>query len=209
MNIFQWFNRIEQWLRPARIEGQADLAAFLNAQAAFVAQKSIVSYCQMKTRLHFADLIRDRAFAEAYDRARWETFEAVLGDLVLIVEGQLRSRGHGQASEAMARSLLGVFRSALEAHGHDAKDWGQGIARFERRLAQSLLAAPLTPDAITEHSAKRAFHALPIHADLRRSDAESFERSVQFLIVSAIERLERRADWGALARGLGAGSPQL
>lgn len=71
--------------------------------------------------------------------------------------------------------------------------------------SQARLAAPLARGAITENPAKRAFDALPMHPDPRRRDAESFERSVRLLLVSAIERLGRRTDWEALARSLAAG----
>jgi hypothetical protein len=208
MALAEGLIRLWGWFQAPRIRGEEDLSAFLNAQAAFVAQKSIVSYCQMKTRLHMADLLKDQPFVAAYERARWETFEAVLGDLVLIVEGYLRGRVPGEAQDRVGRALLRVFRSVLDGHGppaHRAGDWGGAVARFERRLAQARLAAPVASEAISAHSAKRAFEVLPIHPDLRLLDADSFERSVQFLIVAAIERLERRTDWQALARSLAAG----
>jgi hypothetical protein len=208
MALAEGFIQLRNWFKAPRIRSEEDLAAFLNAQAAFVSQKSIVSYCQMKTRLHMADLLKDRPFVVAYERARWETFEAVLGDLVLIVEGYLRARVPGEAQDGAVRALLRVFRSVLDRHGppaHRAEDWGGAVERFKRRLVQARLAAPLASEAISTHSAKRAFEVLPIHPDLRLQDADSFERSIQFLIVAAIERLERRTVWEALIRSMAAG----
>src|SRR6266511_6442528 len=88
--IGRLWRRLQARLRPAPIATADALRTFLEQRAALIAQKCATDYCRGKTGLASHALFTEKPFLDAFDICRWETFAAVLGDLVLLAEGQLR-----------------------------------------------------------------------------------------------------------------------
>jgi uncharacterized protein (DUF2267 family) len=178
-----------------RIGARAALAEFLAREASLVAQKSIVDYCHMKTRLSLNELTREKVFADAFDVSRRAGFAAVLADLVAVVEAHLRKPAGARSAElpaALARlytDCLARFEGGLERDDADA---------LERRLAQLQLAAPKSSAEIALTSGNAVFDALPIHPRLRKHDREPVVEGVRFLFMSRCQRLGERLAAGAL-----------
>src|SRR5574342_1258858 len=77
-------------LTPARIATAEAFATFVEERAALVAPKCAIDYCRGKTGLASYALFTEKPFLDALDVCRWETFAAVLGDLLIVAEGLLR-----------------------------------------------------------------------------------------------------------------------
>src|SRR5213593_4830339 len=81
---------LRERLRPKPITTADALRTFVEERAAFIAQKCATDYCRGKTGLASYALFTEKPFLDAFDVCRWETFAAVLGDLLILTEGQLR-----------------------------------------------------------------------------------------------------------------------
>ena len=184
------------------------LRAYLFAEAALVAQKCLIGYCHVKTRLPLSELLRDDAFQIAFEGARWEGFAAVLEDLTVMVEGYLRP-AVGDRQPALADRLADVYGEVLAAQPRPAAPdagWHEVIDEGRRRLHRVILAEPQPVAETAWTSANRLFEALPIHKDLRQPDKDAIVASVRFMLVSRCGRLDRRLDRDSLVRALLAGA---
>ncbi len=182
--------------RIATVEALVDFCA---REASLVAQKTIVDYCHMKTRLPLNELTREKAFADAFDAARKSAYAAVLADLVAVLETHLR-RAAGTRSPELPRALAALYARCLarfEESGVEAD-----VGAFERRLGQLQLAAPKSSAELALTSGNAVFDLLPIHPRLRTHDREPVVEGVRFLFMSRCQRLGERLDAGALLAAL-------
>lgn len=196
---------IGRWFRPGPIDSAAGLQAFLDERAAFVAQKTIVAYCQMKTRVHLPDLLKDAGFRDAFERSRWESFAIALSDLMIIVDGDLRTGLEEDTAEILAARMRAMYRAILNGHPQPAyrvDGWEDVFEAFDRRLAVARLAPPKPVREVASHGAKRIFDLLPIHPSLRERDAMSVEGGVHFLIAATTDALGHRMQRDALLADL-------
>jgi hypothetical protein len=199
---------LRRWRAPA-IDSVDTLKAFLDRRASLVAQKSIIGYCQVKTRLPLHELTIEKQFADAFEIARWEAFVAVLSDLVVVTEGALRHAASSRA-EDLPGALARVFGEILRAHpvpGHRPQGWADLVEELRLRLARAQLAAPATIRAISANSAERLYAALPIHESLREADKPAIVANVEFLMVGLAHEFESQFDTAALALDLLAPAP--
>lgn len=180
------------------------LAAFLDRNASLVSQKTIISYCNVKTHLPIHELVKETAFAVAYDVAVWEGYVAVLADLIVVAEGYLRPQAGGRTREVADR-LIDLHRTILAGHPIPAcrpQGWDGETEALERRLAAVLAAPPLPIRTISETSAARLFTSLPIHERLRSPDQSAVVANAQFLMVGLAHEFEDRIDHGAVVADL-------
>ncbi|MHB1219326.1 MAG: hypothetical protein ACYC1L_14120 [Alphaproteobacteria bacterium] len=186
---------IRRWFNPGPIQTAAELQKFLDERAAFVAQKSISAYCQMKTRTYLLDLLKEKTFQEAFDRSRWESYAIVLSDLLVIMDGDLGTGLKEEDRAVLAARLEAMYRGILDGHArpaHRPEGWADAFEAFDRRLAVARLAPPKPVLEVASHSAERLFALLPIHTSLRTRDGMSVEGGVRFLIAAATDALARR-----------------
>jgi hypothetical protein len=184
-----------------RIATIAELAEFLVREASLIAQKSIVDYCQMKTRLPLTELTREKRFADAFDEARRASFAAVLADLVATVEAHLRPHA-GSRAGALAEALAAFYAECLGRFDDRHPAAAMDAESMARRLARLQLAAPKTSADIAATAANALFDALPIHPNLRKDDREPVVDGVRFLFMSRCQRLDRQLDAAALIDAL-------
>lgn len=196
------------WLKPLdeeAIDGAAPFARYLDHHAAFVTQRTVAGYVQMKTRIHLHEMLKEKMFREAYERCRWTSYAAVLGDLGIIAEGYVRPHlAEGSADPAM-RGLERVHGQVLAGAKTPPElglSWQSTQASFEARLARARVAPPVTAGEVARAGAKVLFESLPIHADLRSLDEPAFVDGVRFIMVSATEPLRRLLKAEALAADL-------
>lgn len=185
----------------ARIASLDALADFLAREASLVAQKTIVDYCHMKTRLPLTELTREQAFTEAFEEARRAAYAAVLADLAAVVESHLR-RPAGPRSGALPRALARVYAECLGRFDAPVPDAARRAEDLARRLAQLQLAAPKSSADIALTSANAVFDLLPIHPSLRKDDREPVVEGARFLFMSRCQRLGERLAADALIAAL-------
>ncbi|MEX2641878.1 MAG: hypothetical protein WD270_00385 [Acetobacterales bacterium] len=195
-------------LRPVPVVDGGAFEAFLKANAAFVAQKSVSEYCRAKTSVFSNLMFREPAFLEAMSDSFRIGFAATLADLTLVAEGYLRP--HAADGDALRSGLAAMYvrllRSESPPRGR-AVMWDEAEADFGPRIARAGMAPPRPARGIAEYAAARMFEALPLHPDIVRYDREVFSATVAFLTVSFRDTLEKRVDAPAVARAISGPPP--
>ena len=198
------WRRLQARLRPAPIATPGALKTFLEERAALIAQKCAHDYCRGKTGLASYALYTEKRFLDAFEICRWETFAAVLGDLVTLAEGQLRAHV-APADVPLLRTALGeLYSAALPPVAHRPQGWGDAIEALGARLkAAPTDSVPRALD-VADHSAKRLFETLPIHISYRELDEEIVYGAVRFRMIAVNQEMQSRLATPALARALAA-----
>src|SRR5712691_11629944 len=189
------WRRLQSRLRPAPIDTADALKTFLGERAALIAQKCAIDYCRGKTGLASYALFTEEPFLKALDVCRWETFVTVLGDLLIMAEGYLRPHVTAEQHPRLCKALIGLYSAVLAplpAPVHRVHGWGDAIASFTTRLRAASLAEPQRARDIADHSAKRLFDTLPIHASMRALDEEVVYGAVRFRMIAVSQEMHRR-----------------
>jgi hypothetical protein len=198
-------SRLRESLRPAPIATGAALQDFLQERALFIAQKCAIDYCRGKTGLASYALFSEKRFLEALDVCRWESFEAVLGDLVILAEAHLRPHAGVERQAQLCGALLQLHRQVLAASAapaHRPQGWDDALPRFASRFGAACERQPAKALDVADHSAQRLFDTLPIHASMRALDEEVVFGAVRFRMIAVNQELQRRAAASELVREL-------
>jgi hypothetical protein len=201
------WHRLLDSLRPAPPIADAEaLRTFLEERAALIAQKCAIDYCRGKTGLASYALFTEEPFLKALEVCRWESFVAVLADLFIIAEGQLRPHVARQDAAQVCERLTALYASALESLpvlAHRPEGWGEVLASFSVRLrAAAALDEPQQALDVADHSAERLFETLPIHKSMRELDEEVVYGAVRFRMIAVSQELRRRIAGPELAKEL-------
>lgn len=203
--VTRLWRRLVDRLAPPAIATEEALKRFLEERSAFIAQKCAIDYCRGKTGLASYALFTEKPFLEALDVCRWESFAAVLGDLLIVAEGQLRAQVAPEQRRALSRRLEGLYATmlaALPVPAHRPQGWDDARAAFAQRFRASLDAGPREASDVADHSARRLFDTLPIHENMRELDEEVVFGAVRFRMIAVSQELRRRLSAAELARRL-------
>ena len=189
------WHRVMAHLRPVPIASIAALQTFLRERAFFLAQKCAIDYCRGKTGLMSYALFSEKPFLDALEVCRWETFLAVLGDLLILTEGHLRAHVAAEHHQRLCETLLGLHAAilaGLPAPAHRAQGWGDATDLFAPRLKTASAATRRQTREVADHSARRLFETLPIHSSYRELDEEVVYGAVRFRMIALSAEMERR-----------------
>jgi hypothetical protein len=192
-------------LRPAPIASCEALEIFLQERASLIAQKCAIDYCRGKTGLASYALFTEKPFLEALDVCRWESFVAVLGDLLIVAEGHLRPQAPPQQQARLLEALHGVYvkvLGALPLPPHRSQGWNDEVRAFAARLKSASAAPPRPTVEVADYSARRMFDTLPIHSNMRELDQEVVYGAVRFRMIAVSQEMQRRTDAAALVSAL-------
>ena len=180
-----------------------ELADFVAAQTAYVAQRSVIEYCRARTGLNWEKLSLEQTFLDRLEVCRWEAYAIVLAEVAELALIRLRRDGVADP-EAYLPGLVAAAQAALLRHPVPSHrtDWGDAAEAIERHLARAVLAAPRPVHLLGIGSADAIFDLLPIHADLRPQDREMFRNSVRFAICGAFDAMSRCMEVAALEAAL-------
>jgi hypothetical protein len=199
------WRRLHDYLWPAPIATADALRTFLEERSAFMAQKCAIDYCRGKTGLASYALFTEKPFLEALDICRWETFVAVLGDLLIMVEGVLRPQVALEQRRVLCTALIDLHSAvlaSLPAPVHKTQGWGDATESFAPRLRAASVGNPRQALDVADHSAKRLFDTLPIHLSMRELDEEVVYGAVRFRMIAVSQEMQRRIAAADLARQL-------
>jgi hypothetical protein len=186
-----------------------ELADFLAAQTAYVAQRSVIEYCRARTGPNWDKLFLEPAFLERLEVCRWDAYAVVLAEVAELALIRLRRDGAADP-ETYLPGLVEAAHAALLRHPVPSHrlSWTDAAEAIEGHLARALLAAPRPVHLLGLHSAGIIFDLLPIHADLRQQDREMFQNSVRFAMCRAFDAMTRGFDVPALEASLLAPDPR-
>lgn len=192
------------FFRSRRSASPVELGTFLRAQAAYVAQKTVLDYCRVKTGRNERQYFTDPDFLAALQHCRWQVFFAALGDVTALIEAHLRPHAASRENQ-LAEALVALHRAALLAEtpppaeaatAHDALD------AFPPRLAGLQAEAPQEAHRLPLLAEPILFATLPIHADQRTGESLAIKGALRFQMVTTQQEMERRFDAARLAAGL-------
>jgi hypothetical protein len=187
--------RLMARLRPAPIASREALSTFLQERASLIAQKCVIDYCRGKTGLASYALFTEKPFLEALDVCRWESFVAVLADLLIVTEGHLRPQVPAQQQTRLVEALHDVYvkvLGALPPPPHRNQGWDDEVRAFAARLKSASAGPPRQTVEVADYSARRMFDTLPIHSNMRELDEEVVYGAVRFRMIAVSQELERR-----------------
>jgi hypothetical protein len=180
-----------------------ELADFLAAQTAYVAQRSVIEYCRARTGFNWDKLALEQQFLDRLEVCRWEAYAVVLAEVAELALIRLR-RDAAADSEVYLPGLVAAAHAALLRHPVPShrSTWTDAADAIQRHLARAVLAAPRPIHLLGLQSADTIFDLLPIHADLRPQDREMFQNSVRFAICGAFDAMSRCFELPALEASL-------
>jgi hypothetical protein len=187
-----------------RSSDPAAFKEFLSRQAAFVAQKTVLDYCRVKSGTNEKKLFADPDFIAALQHCRWQVFFSALADLAALAEAWLRP--HCQGKEAELASRLVAWHAGALA-GQEIPESERESAEASQRAIPGHLAGlqgapPCSADRQPLQAEAPLFATLPIHADQRRGEGPAIRGALRFHIVSTQQEMERRFDPAGLGSAL-------
>jgi len=197
--------RLRAYLWPPPVATADALRIFLEERTALIAQKCAIDYCRGKTGLASYALFTEKPFLDALDVCRWETFAAVLGDLLIVTEGLLRPHVAAEQRPRLCEALVALYSAILAALpplAHRTHGWDDVTASFVERFKTTSMGEPREALDVADHSARRLFDTLPIHISMRALDEEPVYGSVRFRMIAVSQDMQRRFVGADLVRQL-------
>ncbi|WP_430398131.1 hypothetical protein [Ferrovibrio sp.] len=178
---------------PPKVADAAALRRFIAGEAAYLAQKSVIGYCRVKTLLAFEKLMKEKIFAELIEICRWEAFSMTLADTLIVAEGCLRPADPA-ARQAVAAHLAQLYGDILHEHvpGHRAEGWADRIEAFQARFTLSCQVEPQPPEQVIQSTAALILELAPIHTKLKRNDLEVIAGDLGFNMVALRTSMGKR-----------------
>ena len=188
--------------RKGRVRTLPELATAIGEGAAFLAQGASYSYIRARSGTMGPRLMQDAGFGVGMERCKWEGFAAIAGDLILIVETELRP--HGSGTVAVWQRLYREVLAAQVMPGHRADTgWTDRLAEFDLALDAHRALPARGIEELCEHSAEVLLAFAPVEEAIRKHDREMVVNNVKFRFIDHVDALRRRTDWPALAAAIG------
>ena len=192
--------------RKGRVRTLPELAAAICEGAAYLAQGASYSYIRARAGTMGPRLMQDAGFGAGLERCKWEGFAAIAGDLILIVETELRRHGLNPGGAGGAALWRRLYREVLAAQAmpeHRAETgWADVVAAFDLALEAHLALPARGVAELCAHGAGVLLAFAPVEAAIRDLDREMVLNNVTFRFIDQVDALRARADWPALASAI-------
>jgi hypothetical protein len=193
------------WWRPTRVSDSAGLADFVDAHAAFVAQKGIYEYARARAGHYAKVLFSEPEFRRAVEEARWRAFPlglAMVGEVAaLVLEEKTELPRQAVVGEVSAVTLCVFDRYGMPA-ALDTAAWREARTRLTERLNRIGLHPPKRAIDIPEPFAEAYFALMPIHRNLRGQDFPTLKSYLKVTLCNVHHELTKRIDAQAIAADL-------
>jgi len=190
---------------PDRIEDAEGLARFMDARAAFLAQKCVVEFCRVRSGVYWQKLFSEKEFQEALSRSRWRSYPAAYAMVAEMVEGALRETAIDRQRKlpgVLARIAESTFGGYGVPAGEDTEFWARSLALVEERLAATQVGAPRPVREIPEPVARLIFDALPLHKAIVTHDYDYIFNNLRMNLLRAHEDLLKVGNLPAITEDL-------
>ena len=196
---------LRRW-RAAPILTIPDLKLFVYERTSLLSQRASHEFCRNALGFYGQVAFHDDRFQESMRICRWESFVAVLADMLLVIEGELRREGT-VGDRTIVPGLVGLFRAIMaeqELPAYRTEGWEKDIDLFEARLLAAIEAPPKPAHKIAIRSAKRMFETIPIQIGVKTetkdgaltgadaADYQAVSGAVKFGMVAFLQDLRRR-----------------
>lgn len=178
-----WLAFLSQIFLGPKLSSRTELRDFLESRAAYLAQKSISEYTQARANMMFSTLLGEKAFQDAYEKARWYSFPATLAMVAEALAARLRKLDISDTDSinVMLQSMASEIVSAYPVPaGGSADFWQMSLLDLERDLLRAGLAAPHAIHLIPKARSMEVFKNLPVHSSVRKHDFDMFQNTLSF-----------------------------
>lgn len=192
------------FFRTRRTASPEHLGRFLQSQAAYVAQKTVLDYCRVKSGRSERALFSNSDFQAALAHCRWQVFFSAMTDVTAMIEAHLRPHSIGEEL-VLVKQLFGLHEAALRSEtppDEEAPSAADARAALPLYLTKLQLEPPQPAHRLPLLAEPVLFATLPVHADQRRGEAIAITGALRFQMVTTQQELERRFDTERLARNL-------
>lgn len=196
--------RVIDYFRPPPIHSRAALQPFLSSQASYLAQRSTYEFSRNTLSYYGQGAWHDPVFQDLMRVCRWESFAAVLADMIVLTEGRLRPSAGGDPN-VLVEPLLDLYRAIIGEYpvpAHRTEGWDADIASFRQRLQRAQMIAPMAPSDVALVGARRVFDVLPVYSQYREVDYQVIEGAVRFGIIAFNDQLRARLQVAAVLTDL-------
>jgi hypothetical protein len=201
MALFDVFRR----RRPLR--DVAALAAFIDEQAAGLAESTILSYSRMRAGPDPEAVLADAAFRAGVEQARWQAYPLALAMVGEIVAALLDASAEN--AEAMRTRIVVLILAVFDGRPVPRPIGDAGWQAARQELAASLdevaQRAGRSADAMVEEFSGFFLALMPIHHKLGGDDYLALRISLRRSLDEARDKFLQNADRPALAAALAAG----
>jgi hypothetical protein len=202
MVLFGFFRR-----KPPIHDAKA-LAAFIDAQSAFLVQKGIYDYTQARAGHYTKVLLKEQDFIDAFERSRWQAYPLGLAMIGEMVEGVLYPHAGDRRAffEAFQAFILSVFDRYPVPPLLESGKWQEARGELVRKLGQMGMHPPKEVVDIPVPYAQRYFDLMPFHKDLLTQDMPTARSYLQINLINIRDELLKRMDAPAVVQALRAGA---
>lgn len=183
----------------------AELADFLDARAAFLAQKCVVEFCRVRAGVYWQKLFSEEEFREKLTASCWQSFPPAAAMLAEMLEGAIRPAA-GLRQRRLPAAIEEVAASVFARHplpaGAPDDFWDEARKLVRERLEATQASAPRPVRKVAEPMAKLIHAALPIHKDIVAHDYDYIRNNLRMNLLRAHEDFLKVADLEALADDL-------
>ncbi|MDI1285930.1 MAG: hypothetical protein PSV46_16190 [Reyranella sp.] len=183
---------LKPFLPKPKVRSLAALRQFLEGEAAYLAQRSVVEFVRNELGSLSAQAFADPRFQVKMTVSRWDGFAAILADMIGLTHAHLLAAGAAPRATLDAR-LGDLYATILAGHpppDHRPGGWATEIAALQKRLVTRAV-GPVNPQADATATGSMVFDTLPF---IPRDPAESrmvLSNAFAFGLIAFNDRLRR------------------
>ncbi len=151
----------KSFLPKPKVRTLAALQQFLDGEAAYLAQRTIVDFTRNELGIMSSQAFGDQRFQDRLAVSRWDGFAGILADMTVLTQACLQSAD--MPRERLDVRLSDLYVAILAAHpvpDHRPRGWDAEIAALRARLADRTN-EPASPQAYAQATGARIFETLP------------------------------------------------
>ena len=193
---------LKPFLPKPKVRSLAALQQFLEDEAAYLAQRSVVEFVRNELGSLSAQAFADPRFQVKMTVSRWDGFAAILADMIGLAHAHLLAAGAPrEALDTYFGDLYSAILSGHPAPDHRLQGWDPAIAALRTRLATRPV-GPVNPQADATATGSLVFDTLPF---IPRDPVESrmvLSNAFAFGLIAFNDRLRRLLVVGPLREEL-------
>lgn len=197
MGFFDMFRRAPP------IRSAAELADFIDGNAAFVTQKGLYEYSRARAGHYAKVLFADPGFHAAIEQSRWRAYPLGLLMVSEVTDSVFHSGGEKTRAETLQKLnviVLSVFDRYPAPAALGAEAWRELRTELDRGLKLIAVRAPKRAMDIPIPFAQSYFDLMPIHEKLRGRDFATTRNYLSVTLCNVHHELSQRLDRAALAQ---------
>ena len=190
--------------RKPRLVSLEMLAAFTEAQAAYVSQTTLYGYVRTRAGTQWPKLFSDKTYQVSLRIARWHFYAACAGDLALYLAARLRVDA-SLSNEEASQIADGIVRAVLETPPRDdipPKAFAEVISRTTQRASMLDWNRAATSADVFSSSAEAFLRWAPMADEFKEQDEEIMRNSLYLRWVGIRREVRERLDSAAVRERL-------